>query len=183
MSGSRGFAHERGGAGDSDEWYTPPHVFDALGLEFDLDPCSPPGGLDWVPARRFVALPDDGLSEPWEGRVWVNPPYGPHTREWLRRLAAHGDGVALVFARTETRWWHEVVPSASAVCFVEGRLRFVPGHREQRPGGGANAAAPSALIAFGEPCAEAVAGCGLGMVFRCARRELGGQPSLWEALP
>lgn len=174
-----GFTHELHD-GLSVEWYTPPEIFEALGLRFDLDPCSPPGGLPWVPADRFLSAADDGLHSPWEGRVWMNPPYGRGvTHKWMRRLAAHGDGVALIFARTETSWWQEVVPSADAVCFIAGRLSFIPG--DDRPERDA-AAAPSALIAFGDVCAEAVAGCGLGMTFRCRRRDLPGQIGLWEAV-
>ncbi len=92
--------HARGYEGRTVEWYTPPGIFEALGLKFDLDPCAPACGLPWIPAARFYSLPDDGLVKPWEGRVWVNPPYGPHAAKWMRRLAAHGDGIALVFART-----------------------------------------------------------------------------------
>lgn len=165
--------------GATSEWYTPPGIFEALGLEFDLDPCAPPGGLPWIPARRSLCEADDGLSQPWEGRVWMNPPYGRHTLAWMRRLAAHGDGVALVFARTETEWFHETVTSASAVCFVRGRLTFVTSERLPGP---FNSGAPSMLVSFGEPCADALAGCGLGLVFRCASSPLPGQPALWEAL-
>jgi hypothetical protein len=115
--------------GATDEWWTPPHVFEALGLEFDLDPCSPPGGVPWLPARRHYTREEDGLAQPWEGRVWINPPYGKEAGKWLLRLAEHGDGIALVFARTDVRWWHAAVPSASAVCFIRGRLTFIAGRR------------------------------------------------------
>lgn len=170
-------SHSRPNDGATFEWYTPPGLFDALGLEFELDPCAPVGGLPWIPARRFIALPDDGLVEPWAGRVWLNPPYGPRTALWMRRLAAHGDGVALIFARTETTWWHETVGAASAVCFIAGRLTFVD--RERRPGG-YNAGAPSALVAYGDECARAIAAAGLGMTFAVRARDLDGQAQLWE---
>lgn len=177
--------------GDSVEWYTPPGIFDALTagarrshqvffderFEFDLDPCAPPGGLPWIPAATSYCEADDGLTQPWRGRVWLNPPYGRHTGSWLRRLAAHGDGIALVFARTETEWWHEVVPTAAAVCFIAGRITFVDA--ERRPGK-FNGGAPSALIAWGGDCAAAVAHAGLGMTFAVRARELDGQASLWE---
>jgi hypothetical protein len=170
--------HSRGYRGGSIEWYTPPGIFDALGLTFDLDPAAPAGGLPWIPAARSYSIDDDGLSQPWEGRVWLNPPYGPHTELWMRRLAAHGDGVALVFARTETAWWHETVRSASAVCFIAGRLTFVDVDRQP---GQFNSGAPSALVAFGDGCAQAVAASGLGMTFAVRARALEGQASLWEA--
>lgn len=148
--------------GKTSEWYTPPHVFDALGLQFDLDPCAPQGGVPWIPATNHYATPQNGLVLPWHGRVWLNPPYGKETGLWVKRLAEHGDGIALVFARTDVRWWHDVVPMASAVCFVEGRLTFVAGAGQSAPG---NSGGPSALIAYGDDCAQAVRGCGLGMTY------------------
>lgn len=164
--------------GNTVEWYTPPGIFTALGLTFDLDPCAPAGGLPWIPAERFYSIDQDGLSQPWDGRVWLNPPYGPRTADWMRRLAAHGDGVALVFARTETGWWHETVGCSSAVCFIAGRLTFVD---ERRQPAAFNAGAPSALVAYGDECAQAIADAQLGMTFAVRGAPLGGQASLWEA--
>lgn len=170
-------SHSRGYEGQSVEWYTPPGIFDALALEFDLDPCSPPGGLPWVPARRFMSIEDDGLALPWAGRVWLNPPYGPNTERWMRKLAAHGDGMALVFARTETEWWQQTIIASSAVCFIAGRLTFVNAARTPAP---YNSGAPSALVAFGEDCARALARAELGMVFAVRSRAIAHQASLWE---
>lgn len=158
-----GWAHPHApNGGASVDWWTPPHVFDALGLTFDLDVCAPQGGVPWIPAAEHIALPRDGLTEPWSGRVWCNPPYGAGVGRWLGRLRDHGHGVALVFSRTDVRWWHAVVPDASAVCFVEGRITFLPGDGSTPPG---NSGGPSALIAFGADCAEAVARSGLGITY------------------
>lgn len=149
--------------GATSEWWTPPHVFEALGLEFDLDPCAPPPTkAEWIPATSRYSLPWNGLETPWFGRVWLNPPYGRETGAWVRKLADHGDGIALTFARTDVAWWHDTVPRASAVCFIKGRLTFIPGEGQSAPG---NSGGPSALIAFGERCAEAVENCGLGIVY------------------
>lgn len=157
-----GLVHERPHCGETTEWYTPPEVFAALGIDFELDPAAPPGGVPWVPAKRSYCRVDDGLAREWEGRVWLNPPYGPTTGAWLRRLAEHGDGIALVFARCDTAWFHELVPRATAVCFVAGRLRFVPGDGRESS---STAGAPSLLIAYGLPSALAVAQSGLGQTF------------------
>jgi DNA N-6-adenine-methyltransferase (Dam) len=148
------------------EWYTPPFIFDALGLEFDLDPASPEEGpVPWVPAKRFITPTENGLWLPWEGRVWLNPPYGRWTGPFLERLVAHGDGIALVFARTDTRWAQATLPAAAAVCFIAGRIPFVsPVEGADRNGGGPGGGAGSMLMGFGDVCAAAVRRCGLGWV-------------------
>jgi hypothetical protein len=155
---ARGFTHDRRTEASSDEWYTPPALFDALGLRFDLDPAAPPGGVAWIPAEHHLSKHENGLAQEWHGRVFLNPPYGGETAAWLERLAAHGDGLALVFARTDTRWFQRFAAEASALCFVRGRLRF------HRPDGtsGDTAPSPSLLISFGLPCAIALAESGLG---------------------
>ncbi|HSS34294.1 MAG TPA: DNA N-6-adenine-methyltransferase [Solirubrobacterales bacterium] len=155
-----GFRHEPT-VGGSVEWYTPPELFAALGLTFDLDPASPPGGLPWVPAVQHFSRDDDGLSRPWHGRVWLNPPYGRRVGEWLDRLAVHGDGMALVFARTDTAWFERAFRAATAACFVRGRLHFISGDGRPAPG---PAAAPSLLLAYGLSCSLALAASELGRV-------------------
>lgn len=145
------------------EWYTPPHVFDALGLRFDVDPCAPAGGVPWIPADLHYSIADNGLMQPWEGRVWLNPPYGRAAGIWVAKLAEHGNGVALVFARTDTAWGQAAMRAADAVCLVSGRLSFIDGTSASRKGH--NAAAPSMLLGYGDECAEAVMTCGLGLCF------------------
>jgi len=129
---------------NEDEWLTPKYITDALG-RFDLDPCSPAERRPWDTATRHIGIPDDGLAMPWEGRVWCNPPYGRETFKWLSKLAGHGQGVALVFARTETKGFHsEVWQKAHSVMFFQGRLKFcrVDGSVEN------TANAPSVLVAY-----------------------------------
>ena len=121
-----GFTHEPQIGGRTVEWYTPPSVFAALGVRFALDPCAPRGGLPWIPADEFYWLPEhDGLVLPWRGRVWMNPPYGPFTARWIGRFLDHGNGIALVFARTGTAWAQRALIEVDAVTFIAGRLKFV----------------------------------------------------------
>lgn len=137
----------------SDVWLTPPHILRALG-PFDLDPCAP---LDrpWDTARHHYTIHDDGLSRPWVGRVWLNPPYSRRLPEWIRRMAAHQAGTALVFARTETSWFHESVWGvAAAALFLRGRLHF---HRVDGSRARSNAGAPSVLVAYGDYDAQRLA--------------------------
>lgn len=128
-----------------DEWLTPPEIIKSLG-PFDLDPCSPIN-RPWDTAKRHYTVNDDGLIQPWSGRVWLNPPYGREAAEWLHRLSVHGNGVALIFARTETEMFFEHVwNKADALLFLKGRLYF---HHVDGKRANANAGAPSVLIAYG----------------------------------
>lgn len=135
----------------TDVWLTPPHIIEQLG-PFDLDPCAAPEPRPWPTAAEHIALPRDGLAEAWEGRVWLNPPYGKRTHLWLQRLAEHGFGTALIFARTETAMFRETVwKHASAVKFLSGRLHF---HHPNGQRAISNSGAPSCLVAYGDGDAE-----------------------------
>lgn len=149
------------------EWYTPPEVFTALGLEFNLDPCSPGAAVvPWIPTLQHFTRADDGLMQPWHGRVWLNPPYGKHTAVWLQKLANHGDGVALLLSRTDTEWFHRAASRADLVCFMRGRLRFFAGHEGMTTlpkRSTDNVAAGSVLFAFGQENAHALRRSKLGL--------------------
>lgn len=143
-------SHTLPNRGATDSWITPRHVIDALGA-FDLDPCAC-DPQPWPCASRYFTEAVDGLSQPWHGRVWLNPPYGRQTGVWLQRLADHGTGTALIFARTETAMFVEQVwQRATAVLFLHGRLTFC--HPDGTPGK-ANSGGPSVLVAYGEADAE-----------------------------
>jgi hypothetical protein len=153
--------HHRAYRGATDEWLTPPEIIAALG-SFDLDPCSPIN-RPWSTAAAHLTIEDDGLSSNWSGRVWMNPPYGPQTGQWLAKLADHGRGSALIFARTETSMFHRYVwERARALLFLEGRLHFydVLGNRAKHNAGG-----PSVIVAYGDGDAGVLAGCGLAGYF------------------
>jgi hypothetical protein len=133
-----------------DEWLTPPDLLAQLG-SFDLDPCSPISP-PWKTAARAYSVLDNGLAQPWSGRVWLNPPYGAEAAQWLARLADHGDGLALMFARTETKMFFDYVwERADALLFLRGRLHF---HHVDGRRAAANGGAPSVLIGYGKNNAE-----------------------------
>jgi len=137
-------AFERAETG-KDEWLTPPEIIKALG-DFDLDPCAPIV-RPWATAKRHYTIEDNGLVQPWEGRIWCNPPYGNETGKWLARMAEHRNGIALIFARTETsNFFRYIWPKAAGVMFLKGRLVFyhVDGTKPQNSAG-----APSCLVAYG----------------------------------
>ncbi len=143
------------------DWITPKHIIDALG-HFDLDPCQSPT-QPWLCAARGIVQPMDGLAEPWTGRIWCNPPYSIHAAAWLAKMARHGSGIALVFARTETAMFFEHVwGKATAILFLDGRLHF---HYPDGKRAEANAGGPSCLIAYSEHDAHCLATCGLSGAF------------------
>jgi hypothetical protein len=136
------------------EWYTPAWVFAALDIAFDVDPASPHDFETAVPARTKFTVFDNGLTLPWCGRVWLNPPYGPDTPAWMRRFIAHGHGIALVFSRTDAAWCQEALATADAMLFLAGRIDFIPGNENQHKK--ARAGAGSVMFAYGDDCAEAL---------------------------
>ncbi|MDP7367183.1 MAG: DNA N-6-adenine-methyltransferase [Candidatus Pacebacteria bacterium] len=136
---------------NNDEWLTPPEIIKSLG-EFDLDPCSPIN-RPWDTAKKHYNKLDNGFTKKWYGRVWCNPPYGKETFKWLDKLSNHGNGMTLIFARTETIGFHEQVwDKADAVFFFKGRIKFYYVSGEQ----GQSANAPSCLVAYGENNVQAI---------------------------
>lgn len=112
--------------GATDEWYTPPHVFNALGCSFDIDVASPGKGVTpWIPAHTFYT--NQSLDRPWCGFVWMNPPFGPRNglMPWLRKFFAHRNGIALVPDRTSAPWWQTWAREADAILFVSPKLKFI----------------------------------------------------------
>jgi len=139
------------------EWYTPPEIFKALDCSFDLDPASP--GKDivhWIPAQTHYT--EFGLMKEWFGRIWLNPPYGRETEQWLQKLKEHNNGIALVFARTDTGWFHNIAIYADVLCFTKGRIPFIDknGKVGKMPSCG------SLFLAFGLECAEILHKANLG---------------------
>ncbi|MFA5187126.1 MAG: DNA N-6-adenine-methyltransferase [Patescibacteria group bacterium] len=141
----------------NDEWLTPPALLRTLGI-FDLDPCAPVV-RPWPTAHHHMTRDDDGLSQPWFGRVWCNPPYGRKAEVWLQKLAKHGNGIALIFARTETdMFFSQVWEKADAVFFLRGRLFFYSVEGKRAPH---NSGAPSCLVAYGQNNVQALENSGL----------------------
>lgn len=142
-------------ANSTDEWYTPKEIIDALG-EFDLDPCAPVAP-PYKTANVMYNKNDDGLKQEWKGRVWLNPPYSrPLIECFVKRMAEHGNGIALLFNRCDSKMFQDVIfEKATAMKFLRNRIRFFrpDGTRGDSPGCG------SILIAFGEDNAEVIKTC------------------------
>lgn len=129
----------------TDLWATPIDFFRKLDAEFSftLDSCASPENAK---CEMYYTKEHDGLSLPWFGVVWCNPPYGREIGKWVQKAwesAVHGATVVmLVPARVDTAWWHDFC-ALGEVRFVRGRLKF---------GGGRNSAPfPSAVVIFRPP--------------------------------
>jgi hypothetical protein len=141
----------------TDVWLTPPAIIWALGV-FDLDPCCP-SNLPWNTADRFYSTDrgEDGLALEWAGRVWLNPPYS-NWSAFVERLKRHGDGIALLYARTETRgFFDHVWDDASSILFLKRRVKFVKADMS----GAGSSTAPSVLVAYGESNTRALERSGI----------------------
>lgn len=133
----------------SDDWPTPQDFFDKVNQEFGftLDPCSSENNAK---CETFFTREDDGLTQEWTGRVWMNPPYGRTIGQWMKKAYESVGGAAelvvcLVPARTDTAWWHDYAMKGE-VRFIRGRLKF-GGHRNSAP-------FPNALVVFRNPLYE-----------------------------
>jgi hypothetical protein len=143
--------------GKSQVHLTPRWIVEAVG-PFDLDPCAATE-RPWDCAARNYVEADDGLTLPWEGRVWLNPPFDRYqVAKWMQKLADHGDGIALVHARTEAEWFQPVWHHASLILFLGKRLKFCRPDGSEQP---ANSGAPAVLAAFGKVAAERLAASGI----------------------
>jgi|SRR5579859_1199516 len=153
----RGMGSHQSADMQTDVWLTPPEILLRLG-KFDLDPCAP-ATRPWDMAKKHYCLPQNGLTLPWEGRVWLNPPYGRLIGDWMQKMAQHGTGIALTFARTEVSYWHQHIwPYAYSILFLEGRLHFYNTDGIKAAG---NAGAPSVLIAYGKDNVNALGDSGI----------------------
>ncbi len=137
-------------------WTTPPGLLAQLYgvFSFDLDPCSPTRNRRRAPviARAYLTLREDGLALSWHGSVFCNPPYGRILPKWIAKCRAEVEQrraktvVALIPARTDTKWWHCHVADRADAFMLRGRLKF----------GGSEMSAPfpSAVVIWGASATE-----------------------------
>ncbi len=178
IAAERGFYVHAGNSSTHHGWQTPASLAASLTAavgRFDLDPCAASADRRRarVKARILLTADDDGLSAPWRGRVFVNPPYGRALKLWVAKCADAAAGgravvVGLVPARPDTRWWHDNIAGRADVFMLRGRLQF--------GAGGQSAPFPSAVVVWGAPSklvgriAEALPGC-----MACSESEPGRQ--------
>jgi site-specific DNA-methyltransferase (adenine-specific) len=129
----------------SDEWATPQDLFDKLNTiyHFNLDPCSTPENAK---CENHFTIDDNGLIQDWNGRVFMNPPYGREISKWVKKASDEvkkGNAelvVALLPARTDTRWFHEYIYNKAEIRFIKRRIKF-GGHKNSAP-------FPSMIVVF-----------------------------------
>jgi phage N-6-adenine-methyltransferase len=129
---------------ESDNWSTDPKLFAELDAKFHftLDAAA---SAENAKCPRYFTQQEDGLTQPWTGRVWCNPPYGRTIGKWIAKAFASTQSgqaelvVLLIPAKPDTSWWHEWCVRGE-IHFLRGRLRF----------GGAKSGAPfpSAWVVF-----------------------------------
>ena len=141
----------------NDVLFTPPEIFEALGVTFDLDVCSPSGGLPWIPAKRFIDESENGLASEWYGTVWMNPPYSNPT-PWIDKWLAHKNGFALVpFSRAN--WFVKLWDSESVCWAVHRSITFINPQGIRK-----GIFMPVGLWAIGETNITALKMSGLGVI-------------------
>ena len=115
----------------SDDYYTPSWIFEALDIEFDLDVAAPPGGVAWIPAKRYYTKADDGLSQPWEGKVWCNPPYSKAT-PWVEKMIDHRNGF-LLLPLVVSNWLDRICLHSDSIVLLPRDMQFArPGRKDGR---------------------------------------------------
>jgi hypothetical protein len=115
----------------TNDHYTPKWVFDLLGLTFDIDVAAPPGGVPWIPCKKYYTQADDGLTQAWEGLVWCNPPFS-NIEPWIDRLNTHKNGVALL-PHTKGSWRRKVWQGADGIAEWQSltEIRFLHKGKEK----------------------------------------------------
>ena len=141
----------------SDEHYTPKMLFDLLNLEFDMDVCAPTGGVPWIPAKQSFDLEMNGLSQNWDGLVWMNPPFSK-PGIWVEKFISHGNGIALCVV-SRSNWFNQLWNEC------DGMLPFPRQWKFERPDGSSKQISfQSMLFAMGDVSYQALLNTNLGRV-------------------
>lgn len=129
------------------DWETPPELFAELERTYGPFTLDPAATHQTAKAPAYFTPEEDGLAQPWSGRVFLNPPYGREIGKWVAKAARERERaeiiVILIPARTDTRWWHDYIQDKAEVTFLRGRVRFLlDGQRL------ASAPFPSAVVVY-----------------------------------
>lgn len=154
----KGIGGHQSATSRTNSWITPQEIIQVLG-PFDLDPCASTP-QPWPCAKSQYTIAENGLLQPWFGRVFMNPPYSnDEIGSWLKLFKEHGNGISLVFARTDRANYHEyLLHHADAILFKKGRITFyTPAGTKARANGGAS----NIFVAFGDHNVQALGDSGI----------------------
>jgi len=134
---------------ETDERYTPKWIFDTLNLQFDLDPCSPIGGIPYAPIKHYYTKDDDSLTKEWFGNIWLNPPFS-QPKPFMQKFMKNAQGVVLI-RLSQSQWAKDLWNHADGILLNDKQLKF------NRPDG-KSMGIPQVtfLFAFGKQNAEAL---------------------------
>lgn len=113
-------------SGQSDKWYTPKYIFDAMGgVMFDLDVAAP-NGRSAPRSLPRVDQQQQPIAHDWRGFVWMNPPYGGRNAlaPWLEKFIGHGNGICIVPDRTSAPWFQAAAPRMDGALFLSPKVQF-----------------------------------------------------------
>ena len=127
----------------SDDYYTPPWIFEKLAITFDLDVASPTGGCHWIPATNYYDQQINGLTTDWYGNVFMNPPFSKIT-PWVTKFIEHHNGIALL-PMSKSAWFDLIWNDAEAITTLPSNLKFV-----DPKGGNGSIFIGSMLFAYGQ---------------------------------
>jgi phage N-6-adenine-methyltransferase len=142
----------------SDDYYTPKWIFDALGIQFDIDVACPPGGPPHTPCDAYYTQEDDGLTSDWYGTIWMNPPYS-NPSPWVTKFLEHGNGIALL-PLAKSKWLQRLWDHDDTRILYVYSIKF---ERSDIKLDGSTPF-PLGIWAIGDKCIQAVHNSNLGKV-------------------
>jgi hypothetical protein len=140
----------------NDELYTQQWIFEALRLQFDLDPAHPDQKTN-VPCTRYFTEEINGLKQDWKGLVWLNPPFR-NPKEFIEKFIKHNNGIALV-GMSRSKAFKDLWENAAAIVLLPSQLKF-----DNSNGKTQTIFMPCVLVAMGDKGKQALTNSGIGKV-------------------
>jgi hypothetical protein len=127
----------------SDDYYTPPWIFEKLAITFALDVASPTGGCHWIPATNHYDQETNGLTSDWYGNVFMNPPFSK-PQPWVDKFMQHANGIA-VLPMSKSKWFDQIWAHQNAIVVLPQNLKYI-----DPKGSNGSIFMPSILVAYGQ---------------------------------